>query len=105
MLQPLDEDLAKQFKIEGDKGALVGDVPDGSSGARPAGIQSGDVVVAVDGKQVEGASELSSWSPRNRRGLKVDVKLLRDGKEQSVKVKLGERPAKNEVAKTEPAEP
>ena len=103
MLQPLDEDLAKQFKIEGDKGALVGDVPDGTP-AKAAGIQSGDVVVAVDGKQVEGVSELMLMVAAKSPGTEVDVKLLRDGKEQSVKVKLGERPAKNEVAKAEPGE-
>ena len=103
MLQPLDEDLAKEFKIEGDKGALVGDVPAGSP-AQKAGIKEGDVVVAVDGKQVEGVSELMLMVAAKPPGTEVNVKLLRDGKEQVLSVKLGERPSKNEVAKAEPAD-
>ena len=103
MLQPLDEDLAKEFKIEGDKGALVGDVPTGSP-AQKAGIKEGDVVVAVDGKQVEGVSELMLMVAAKPPGTEVNVKLLRDGKEKVLSVKLGERPSKNEVAKAEPAD-
>ena len=103
MLQPLKEDLAKEFKIEGDKGVLVGDVPPGSP-AQKAGIKIGDVVVAVDGKQVGGVSELMMMVAAKPPGTEVSVKLLRDGKETIVPVKLGERPAKNEVAKVEPAD-
>lgn len=103
MLQPLNEDLAKEFKIDGDKGALVGDVPAGSP-AQKAGIQSGDVVTAVDGKAVEGVSELMMMVASKPPGTEVSVKLLRDGKEKVLAVKLGERPSKNEVAKADPAD-
>ncbi len=103
ILQPLTEDLAKEFKIDGDKGALVGDVTKGSP-AQTAGVQNGDVVVAVDGKQVEGVRELQMMVAGKPPGTDISVKLLRDGKEKSVSVKLGERPAKNELAKTEPGD-
>ena len=103
VLQPLNEDLAKEFKIEGDKGALVGDVSKGGP-AQAAGIQNGDVVVAVDGKPVEGVRELQLMVAAKPPGTEVNVKLLRDGKEKSVSVKLGERPGKNELAKAEPGE-
>ena len=103
MLQPLNEDLAKEFKIQDDKGALVGDVPPGSP-AQKAGIKTGDVVVAVDDKPVDGVNELMLMVAAKSPGTEVKVKLLRDGKETIVPVKLGERPAKNEIAKTEPAD-
>ncbi|MEO7318465.1 MAG: Do family serine endopeptidase [Chthoniobacteraceae bacterium] len=104
-LQEMSEDLAKEFKIEGDKGALVGGFPkDGNSPAQKAGIKEGDVVVAVDGKQVEGREDLIKIVSSKSPGTEVSVKLLRDGKETVVPVKLGERPSKNEVAKVEPAD-
>ena len=102
-LQALDADLAEQFKIEGDKGALVNSVPNDTP-AQAAGIQRGDVIVAVDGRQVEGVSELMLMVATKPPGTEVNVKLLRDGKEKSISVKLGERPSKNEVAKAEPAD-
>ena len=103
MLQPLNENLAKNFKIDGEKGALVADVPAGSP-AQKAGIKNGDVVVAVDGKQVDGVSELMLMVAAKPPGTEVSVKLLRDGKETIVPVKLGERPTKNDVAKVEPGD-
>ena len=102
VLQPLNEDLAKEFKINGEKGALVGDVSKGGP-AQAAGIQNGDVVVAVDGKEVEGVKELQLMVAAKLPGADVSVKLLRDGKEKVVTVKLGERPAKNDLAKADAA--
>ncbi len=103
VLQPLDEDLAKEFKIEGDKGALVGDVSKGGP-AQAAGMQNGDVVLAVDGKQVEGVRELQLMVAAKPPGTDVSVKLLRDGKEKVITVKLGERPGKDELAKSDAVE-
>ncbi len=103
VLQPLTEDLAKEFKLEGDKGALVGDVTKGSP-AQAAGVQNGDVVVAVDGKNVDGVRELQTVVAAKPPGTDVNLKLLRDGKEKSVTVKLGERPGKGDLAKAEPGD-
>ena len=104
-LQEMDEDLAKEFKIEGDKGALVGGFPkDGNSPAQKAGIKEGDVVVALDGKQVEGREDLIKIVSAKPPGTEVNVKLLRDGKETVVPVKLGERPPQDKIAKVEPAD-
>ena len=100
MLQPLSEDLAKEFKIEGDKGALVGDVTKNSP-AQKAGLKSGDIVVSVDGKQVDGPRELQLIVGTKAPGTDVSVKYLRDGREQTVNVKLAERPGKNELAQND----
>ena len=102
LLQPLTEDLAKEFKIEGDKGALVGDVTkDGP--AQKAGLKNGDVIVAVDGKNVDGPRELQLLVAAKPPGSDVDVKFRRDGKDESVKVKLGERPQSKDLAQNDPA--
>ena len=99
-MQQLDEELAKEFNIEPDKGVLVAGVRDASP-AQAAGIQNRDVVIALDGKQVEGTVQLQLMVAAKPPGTEVNVKLLRDGKEKSVSVKLGERPGKNEIAKVE----
>ena len=90
-LQPLSDDLAKAFKLEGDTGALVAEVTP-KSPAEKAGIKSGDVVVAVNGKKVEGPRELQLMVAAISPGTKVDVKLVRDGAEKMVNVELAERP-------------
>jgi S1-C subfamily serine protease len=81
-------------------GALVSRVSPGSS-AEKAGLQPGDVVTALDGKPVVNGPDL-----RNRVGLmppgsKVELTVLRDGKEVKVSTTLGEA----EVAETEKAKP
>ena len=101
-LQSLDEDLAKEFKIEGEKGALVVEVTEGSP-SQAAGIKNGDVIVGLDDKQIADRRELMLLVAGKAPGTEVNVKLLRDGKEQSLKVKLGDRSDKDKIAKVEPA--
>jgi serine protease Do len=98
-LQPLSEDLAKQFKIDSTNGALVSEVQ-AKSPAEKAGIQTGDVVVEVGGKKIEGPRELQLMVAALAPGSKVDVKLLRDGKEKTLSVELAERPDMKTAANT-----
>jgi serine protease Do len=100
-LQTLTEDLAKEFKIEGDKGALVTEVTQGSP-SEAAGIKNGDVIVGLDDKSIADRRELMLLVAAKQPGAEVNVKLLRDGKEQSVKVKLGDRSEIPKIAKAEP---
>ncbi|HEY3897644.1 MAG TPA: DegQ family serine endoprotease [Chthoniobacter sp.] len=100
-LQPLSDDLAKAFKLPGDTGALVAEVTPRSP-AEKAGIKSGDVVVAVNGKKVEGPRELQLLVAGIAPGTKVDVKLVRDGAEKTVNVELAERPGNKVAANDQP---
>ena len=101
-LQPLSEDLAKQFKLDGTNGALVAEVTS-KSPAEKAGLHSGDVVVEVGGKKVEGPSELQMTIASMAPGTKAELKVIRDGKDQSFTVELGERPGGKGLAAAEPA--
>ena len=102
-LQPLTEDLVQQFKLPGDRGALVGGVTPGSP-AQKAGITNGDVVTEVEGKPIEGPQQLQLVVGGMAPGTDVSVKLLREGKEQVVKVKLGERPTRGDLARNDGVE-
>ena len=60
------------------------------SAAEKAGIKTGDVIVAIDGKEVKTMSELNTQKNTHKVGDEVTIKLIRDGKEQEIKVTLGE---------------
>ena len=58
--------------------------------ARPAGrVQLGDIIVAIDGKPVRSQSELRLRLEQRREGEDVTVTLERDGREKTMRVKLG----------------
>ena len=103
-LQPLSDELAKAFKIDGAAGALVAEVTS-KSPAEKAGILAGDVVVEVNKKKVEGPRELQLIVAAIAPGTKVDVKLVRDGNEKTVNVELGERPSNKIAANDQPEKP
>ncbi|HEY5996629.1 MAG TPA: DegQ family serine endoprotease [Candidatus Deferrimicrobiaceae bacterium] len=88
-IQKLTPDMAESLNIPGGKGVLVADTTkDGP--AEKAGLKSGDVIVAFDGKEVVAENELPAIVAASRPGSKVDVKVIRDGREMTFKVTLTE---------------
>ncbi|AJC80116.1 serine protease Do 5 [Rhizobium etli bv. phaseoli str. IE4803] len=87
-IQPVTDDIADSLGLDTAKGALVagvikgGPVDDGS-------IKAGDVILKFDGKTVNEMRDLPRVVAESTVGKEVDVVVLRDGKEQTVKVKLG----------------
>jgi len=101
-IQPLDEDLAAEFKIKDHNGALVSAVRPDSPAAK-AGIATGDVITEVEGRKVEGPRELMLMVASMAPGTKVNVKLTRDGHEKVIPVELAELPGeKTELAQNKP---
>ncbi|MCW8885446.1 MAG: DegQ family serine endoprotease [Motiliproteus sp.] len=90
LIQDLTRDLANAFGLEQQGGALVAQVVEDSP-AEKAGIEAGDVITGVDGQTVSGSSELRNLIGMQRLGSRVEIKLLRDGREKTYKVKLVER--------------
>jgi serine protease Do len=89
-IQDLTPELAQYYGLKDQKGVLVTQVFPGDP-ADKAGIQTKDVIVAVDGKPVGTSRELSSAVAGMAVGKEVPVKILRDGKERVLKVQLSER--------------
>ena len=106
-IQNLDRELAEAMGIAQAHGVLVADLtPDGP--AQKAGIQRGDVVLAVDGREVKSTGELRNVIASKATGQKVSVTVLRDKKDQEIEVELGalaspEEPSTS-IAKTPPSE-
>ena len=88
-VQAITPDLAKQFNLKEDKGALVSDVTQGSP-AEKAGIRRGDVIMQYDGREVDEPSHLRNMvagTPPNR---EVTLHVLREGKPVTIRVSIEE---------------
>jgi Do/DeqQ family serine protease len=87
-IQDVTPEIAETLGLERGVGALVTNVEPGSAAER-AGIRAGDLIVAVDGRAIETASEL-----RNRVGLvpvdqRVGIEVIREGRRITVESRLG----------------
>ncbi len=104
-IQEITPALAKSFKLpEQRKGVLISDVNENGP-SHAAGMKRGDVVVAFNGKEVQSVSQLRNLVARTVVGKDAQVKVVRDGKEQILNVKVAERPSDEMLAKKEPAPP
>lgn len=77
---------AKTHAIGGGPGAYVGNVKPGSLAAN-AGIQTGDVIVALDSQTVPDADSLITATKRLRSGQAVSVTVIRDGQKRELRIK------------------
>ncbi|OWV90356.1 serine protease [Rhizobium sp. R635] len=103
-IQPVTDDIADSLGLDTAKGALVagvikgGPVDDGS-------IKAGDVILKFDGKTVNEMRDLPRVVAESAVGKQVDVVVLRDGKEQTVKVTLGRLEDSDQAAASNDANP
>src|SRR5215510_3230819 len=100
-IQNVDQDVAASLGLTDAKGALVTEVTTGSPAA-DAGLKNGDAILAVNGQNIDDSRDLARKIAALNPDSKVDVKILRGQKEQTVAVKLGKFPSGKEVAKAEP---
>jgi serine protease Do len=93
-LREIDSDLQGSLKLPFRRGALVQDVTAGSPGER-AGLRPYDVILALDGKAQENDGQLIRDIASHAPGTAVKLRVLRDGREEDVMVKLAERPSRD----------
>jgi serine protease Do len=79
---------AEVFGLPSAQGVLVAGEPQGP--AEEAGVQLGDVIVAVDGQRVEDTSDLMERVALRRPGERVALDVIRYGDRERLVVKLGE---------------
>lgn len=100
-LQEVTPQLAKKFKLDDRKGALVAEVAP-KSPADKAGLESGDIVTQLNGKDVADSRQLRLEVARIRPGETATVKVLREGDAKTLKVKVGELDEDKVVAQKQP---
>lgn len=86
---PLNPAIAAQLGVNQSYGAVVMDVVSGS-GAAQAGLQQGDIIVAIDGTDLREESALPQAISTHKPGDTVTMTVLRNGQRQDVTVTLGQ---------------
>jgi len=94
----VDARLAEDRDLDRVQGVFVTRVNTGSA-AEESGIAFGDVIIAINGHDVNNVSELQEWVARNRPGETVKVNFVRDGKSREVKAILKNFSGSEEVEK------
>ena len=87
-IQQVTDEIAESLNIKPARGALVAGIDD-KGPAKPAGIEPGDVVVKFDGKDIKEMHDLPRIVADTPVGKDVDVVVIRKGKEETHKVKIG----------------
>lgn len=89
-IQDITPDLRDAFNLKnGQVGVLVTHVVEDSP-AEKAGFKAGDIIISVDGKPTKSTGQLRSAIGVKSIGDKVEVKVFRENKEHSLKVKIGD---------------
>jgi serine protease Do len=96
-IQGVNRELAESFGLDGARGALVNSV-EADSPAAKAGLQAGDIILAVDGKPVDSSSELPRMIGETKPGTPVNLKVWRKGANRDLRVTVGETPAEQLAA-------
>jgi serine protease Do len=87
-IQQVTDDIAESLNVKPPRGALVAGVDDRGP-AKPGGIEPGDVVVKFDGHDVKEMHDLPRIVADTPVGKEVEVVVIRKGKEETHKVKIG----------------
>jgi Do/DeqQ family serine protease len=91
-VQPVTSDLAESLNLKESGGAIVSSVTPGSA-ADQAGIKRGDIIKSFDGQDVHDTNTLRNRVADAAPGSSASVVILRDGRERTLNVKLGEAQA------------
>ena len=96
-IQQINEDLADSLGIPHRRGEFIQAVEPGGAAAK-AGLQAGDVVLKVDGKDVGPDQTLSYLVANTSPGTRVPIELMRNGRRLTVTATVGKRPSEEELA-------
>lgn len=97
-IRDVDAKLANEYKLGKVRGVLIAELtPDGAAGK--AGLEKGDVILAVNGVEVNSASGLQEQVSRFYPGDDIKVLVWRNGGEREFTVKLKGKDGRMEVSK------
>ncbi len=91
-IQGVSQELADSFGLKKAQGALVSAV-EARSPADKAGIKTGDIILAVDGRDIENSIDLPRVIGESRPGTAVTLKIWRQGETRELRASLSEAPA------------
>lgn len=89
-IQPLTSEMGAALGLKNRKGALVGDVVEGGPAER-SGIRRGDVILAINGRQVVDANDLMNQVAQIQPGTTAELSIWRDGRQTRIKARVARR--------------
>lgn len=98
-----NEEMMEYYGLKERKGALVAEVFEGDPAAK-AGIQPHDLILEVDGKEIESSRDLTRIIADSGVGNSVEVKVLRNGKVKTFEVELAQRKDAKQAPENERSE-
>lgn len=100
VLGDLDSEKAEEYGVKVKEGVYVRDFSDNSA-AKAGGINKGDVIVKVDGRDINSVPELQQAIGLHKPGDKVNLTINRDGKEKDINITLRNRTGGSEIIKSD----
>ncbi|MBN1224270.1 MAG: Do family serine endopeptidase [Candidatus Aminicenantes bacterium] len=88
-IYPVTDEFMELLKLKSKKGAVINEVTPGSP-AEKAGLQTYDVIIAVNGEPIKDNNDVRFKIAETEPGTEVELKVIRDEKEMEVKVKVAE---------------
>jgi len=99
-MNDVSEAAAERFGLDRPKGVLISQVMEDSPAAK-AGLEELDILMQIEGKEVNHGNEIQNIIALKNPGDTVLLKILRNGKEKNVRVKLGQRDTGRETAQVQ----
>lgn len=91
VIQEVNKDLAESFGLKQAKGALVAQLVPGSP-AEVGGLQSGDIITAFNGQEINLSSDLPHRVGRIKPGSQAKLTVVRNGKVKTIRLEIGALP-------------
>lgn len=97
-IQEVSKNLAESFGLDKPEGALITKVTPNSA-AEKGGLKDGDIIIKFNNETISKSSELPFLVGSVPPGEKVRLLVVRDGKKETISLKLGELPSEGQLAK------
>ncbi len=98
VIQDITPDMVESLGVK--EGVIIAQIMRGSP-ADKGGLKVGDIVIEVDGQKVSEVRELQFNIMRTEPGKDISMKVVREGKEISLKIRVGELPEDRQVGEAE----
>ncbi|HEX3118163.1 MAG TPA: DegQ family serine endoprotease [Candidatus Acidoferrum sp.] len=100
VIQQITPNMSKALNLDKMQGAIVSDVS-AKGPAKDAGVQRGDVILAINGNTVADSNDLRNTISMMQPGQTVKLTINRNGSTKDIDVKLGELPLSKDEAESQ----